>query len=709
MAHPPYCRKRSVMVARLAERLNRERQRRFVGRSAELLLFQKALNAPSLPFQVLHIYGPGGIGKTTLLQELVQISAQSGVSTCAIDARSIEPVVEALQEAMRRGMGLAHKVKVSEALANKATRFVLLIDTYETLAPLDGWLRDQFLPQVSAEVLVVLAGRDQPSLGWRTDPGWQGLVQLLPLTNLSRAESLGYLDSRSVPASQHAAVLDFTFGHPLALALASDLFAQRPNIVFRPDDAPDMIHILLAQFVQRVPGPAHRAALESCALVRLISEDLLSAMLSMPDVHELFEWLRDLSFIEQGGHGLLPHDLVREALALDLRWRNPQWYAELHRRARAYYAAQIPQGNMRQQQRSLADYIFLHRHSPVVRPFFEWRAGGNLLPESARPGDWPGLLATIARHESSEAARIAEHWYERQPEGLLVLRAGDGSPAGLLWALDLQRASAADLQADPVALATWRYLENHAALRPGEVATLFRFWMASDSYQDVSAVQSLIFVHIVGHYLTTRDLAFSFFSCANPDFWAAVFSYADLRRIPELDFQLGERAYGVYGHDWRSVPPMAWLALLAERETASEEQIVNLGAAVAPSLVVLAEQEFAEALREALRDLARSDALAHSLLLRSRLITNRAGAQASTGERVAALQALIRDSCEGLRSSPRDLKPYRALYHTYIQPAATQEQAAELLDLPFSTFRRHLKEGIARITASLWQAELQAM
>jgi hypothetical protein len=694
------------MASRLADRLNIERQRRFVGRSAELLLFQQALRSPSLPFHVLHIYGPGGIGKTTLLHEFEQISAQSGVEACYLDARSVEPVAEAVQAALRLRMGLAQEIAVGEALARQAARFVLLIDSYEALAPLDGWLRDQFLPQISSEVLVVLASRDQPSLSWRTDPGWQGLIQLLPLTNLSRADSLGYLASRQVPPSQHAAVLDFTYGHPLALALVADLFAQRPNASFRPDDAPDMIRILLAQFVQRVPGPAHRAALEACALVRLTSEDLLGAMLSMPDVHELFEWLRDLSFIEQGGQGLFPHDLVREALDLDLRWRNPPWYAELHRRARAYYAAQIPQGSLRQQQRSLADYIFLHRHSPAVRPFFEWRAGGNLLPESARPADWPALLAMITRHEGAAAAQIAAHWYARQPEGLLVLRTADGSPAGLLWALDLSHIEPAELQADPAVTAAWGYLQGQAPLRPGEQATLFRFWMADESYQDVSAVQSLIFVHMVAHYLTTPGLAFSFLPCARPDFWAAAFSYADLRRIPEADFTVGGRAYGVYGHDWRSVPPLAWLALLAERETASEEQLAASGAASAPGLLVLAEDEFAEAIREALRNLSRSDALASSPLLRSRLVARRAGAQASVGERVAALQELIRASCEQLHSSPRDLKLYRALYHTYLQPAATQELAAELLDLPFSTFRRHLREGIARVTASLWQAEL---
>jgi hypothetical protein len=46
-------------------------------------------------------------------------------------------------------------------------------------------------------------------------------------------------------------------------------------------------------------------------------------MLATPDVHELFEWLRGLSFIESGRLGLYPHDLAREALVADLRWRHP--------------------------------------------------------------------------------------------------------------------------------------------------------------------------------------------------------------------------------------------------------------------------------------------------------------------------------------------------------------------------------------------------
>jgi hypothetical protein len=45
------------------------------------------------------------------------------------------------------------------------------------------------------------------------------------------------------------------------------------------------------------------------------------------------------------------------------------------------------------------------------------------------------------------------------------------------------------------------------------------------------------------------------------------------------------------------------------------------------------------------------------------------------------------------------------LHHTYLQPAPTQADAADLLRLPMSTYRRHLATGIERITQMLWQRE----
>jgi hypothetical protein len=75
-------------------------------------------------------------------------------------------------------------------------------------------------------------------------------------------------------------------------------------------------------------------------------------------------------------------------------------------------------------------------------------------------------------------------------------------------------------------------------------------------------------------------------------------------------------------------------------------------------------------------------------------------------EKIAALQALVKEAAESLQSSPRDEKLYRALDLTYFHPAPTQEQAAELLNLPFSTYRRHLKAGVTQVADILWQQEI---
>lgn len=690
------------MSSRLADRLQSARQRRFVGRVAELALFEAALATAEPPFYLLYVYGPGGVGKTALLGQYARLAGQAGAIPLAIDARNLEPVPEAFLASPHLALDSDPAQSPAEVMAQRPERHVLLVDTYELLTPLDDWLRDVFLPQLPDNALAVLAGRYRPAPAWRADPGWQLFMRTLALRNLTPSEGRKYLAQRSVPASEVNTVLDFTHSYPLALSLVADLYEQRPGFRFTPAEAPDVIKLLMEQFLQRVPGPAHRAALEACALVRVTTESLLSELVTLPDAHELFEWLRGLSFVETRPGGIFPHDIAREVLAADLRWRNPGWYADLHRRARVHYTRLLHETQGPEQQLALFDFVYLHRDNPAVRPFFEWQASGRTVPDRLRADDLEGLIAMVLRHESAASAALARHWLNCQPESAIVFRDGAGQTAGFMTLLALERA-AADRAIDPAIARAWDYVQRNDPLRAGESATYFRFWLAADTYQDVSPIQSAIFINMVRHYFTP-GLAYTFYACADPEFWAPIFTYADLTRLPELDFEVGGRRFGVYGHDWRAMPPPAWLELLGQREIAMSPEAVQ-PPVPAKRLLALSQDSFSKAAADALRDYARPDVLRGNALLHSRAIGERAGREASDAARAAALRSLLKEAAEQLRASPKENKYYRAVYHTYIQPAATQEQAAELLDVPFSSYRRHLKAGIARIAGILWQAE----
>lgn len=694
-------------MSNLDERLTAARHERFVGRDGEIAVFQSALAERDFPFFLLHIFGPGGIGKTSLLREYSHLSQQAGVQAAYLDARNIEPSPEAFREAVNLAFKVPSGSSLHDDLEEKGKRFVLLVDTYETLTPLDTWLRTTFLPELPQNILTVLAGRNPPAPGWQFDPGWQELVRIIPIRNLNPDESRVLLEKRGLPAYQFREVLDFTHGHPLALSLVADLFAQRGNAGAWLQESPDIVRTLIERFIQQVPGPAHRAALEACALVRVMTETLLNEMLDMPasptgpteGTRELFAWLRGLSFIEFSPEGIFPHDLAREALTADLHWRNPDWYTELHRRSRDYYTEQLEKTSGLTQQRTLMDLVYLHRENAAIRAFFEFQAGGA-LPESMKPGDRDFLLSLVEQYEGKTSANLAAYWFEKQPQGVTIWRNSDGAIAGFLAVIALHQLDATDRATDPAIRSVLAYLEGQVHLRMRETSLLFRFWMATDTYQAVSPVQSLIFLAVVKYYLTTPRLAFSFFPCAEADFWAPMLSYANLTRLPEADFVVEGQHYGVYGHDWRAEPPAVWLAMLADKEVGRVSEAGET--AKAEPLIVLSEAEFGAAVRQALQDFTRPTSLASNLLLRSRLLLEVENSEDKTN----TLRSLIVEAAEQLRANPRDEKLFRALERTYFKPAANQEAAAELLDLPFSTYRRHLTKGVQHLTEMLWEREI---
>ena len=682
----------------LGARRDAGRHARFVGRAAELASFADALGADRLPFHVVHVWGPGGIGKTALLSEVARLCTAAGVPVTQVDGRDLDPTPGAL-EAAAAGVG-------------GAGRAVLLVDTYEALGALDGWVRRAFVPALPADVLVVFAGRDRPAPEWALE--WGGAARVVALRNLGAADAEALLDRSGVPSAAWGDVLAFTHGHPLALALVAERFRQRPDAAPPTFDAaaePEVVRALLGRFVDALPTGAHRAAVEGVAVVRVLTEPLLAALLADgldgggPDrdgpggaAHKLFGWLRGLAFTESDRRGVHVHDLVRATVEADLRWRDPERHAALHRRARAYYTGRLGRPMSEAVRRgTLADYVHLYRDNPVVRPLLgrlreAWAEGGVEGPVPLGPGDAEAVAALVERHEGAESAEVARWWLGHRPEAVEVFRDAGGAVAGFLTTLRLGQTGPSDRDADPALAAAWDAVGS--GLRTGEVGLFFRSWLDAEAYQGVSVVQSLVFARTVERYLSTPGLAVSLLAVAAPDLWAPVFAFAGLRLVPEAAFRVGGRDYAVFGHDWRAAPPSEWLEGLARNAP-------DRAPAPPPreeALVVLSEDAFAGAVRAALKAYARRYKLADSPLLRSRLVRERGGG-------VEALRTVVREAAEELQSGSRDVPYYRALYTAYLDPEPTQQAAAERLDVAYSTFRRHLGRGVDHVVASLWRRE----
>ena len=165
------------MANRLADRLKAARRRFFVGRTAQKTLFHSALSSDDPPFYVMYVYGPGGVGKTSLLHEFAYEAQQFGAEAVYLDMRNIEPAPDTFTSSLAQALGGAPQANPTDLLQSRGRKTVLLFDTCELLAPLEGWLRDTFLPELPATTVTVMAGRNAPSSAWSADPGWQSAAQ----------------------------------------------------------------------------------------------------------------------------------------------------------------------------------------------------------------------------------------------------------------------------------------------------------------------------------------------------------------------------------------------------------------------------------------------------------------------------------------------------------------------------------------------------
>lgn len=686
----------------LGERLHRVRRDRFVGRGAELDAFRHALAAPRQSPPIMFVHGPGGTGKTALLEMMAGIAADAGITAHQVSASTPDESRAALLRAV--GDVPQH------------SRLVLLVDDYERLAPLDEWMRETFLAALPDDALVVLAGRLAPGSAWAADPAWRDLVVVVRLLDLTPDEQLTYLVAEGVDPHARERLLALSHGHPLALSLLVDRVLRgahtRAGVPRRLTDAPDVLRALLARIVDPPPTPRHAHALQICAHARFTTEDLLAAVLPGSDddalgAARLFQWLRTLPYVDESAFGLQPVDIVRDVLDADLQWRHSDDYEDLHRRVRACVVGQAAlAASGPDLQRRIGDAIFVARGHPQVGELLRL---GPPAVEPAEPisrDDRAAVVELTARRQGVAQARMVEHWLSRQPGAFRIFRTAGGAPAGYAALLALDEATEADLAIDPGARAMWGYAVQHGRPRAGESVLAWRF-LVIDEQQAVAGrglspatLLALLVAWRAEEGMARSAVSWEFVGCFDDDApWAPLLAYLNFGRAAAADHNIDGRRYPVFGHDWRRVGLAEWLELTQARELGQP--------AAAPhcheSDRALAEADFGAAVRDALRNLHEPLALRGNALLDSRLVREQAGRDQDP---VDVLREVLTTAADRLRSDPRRESEYHAFDRTFLRPASTQERAAKALDMSFSTYRRRRDRAVQRIVDLLWQREI---
>ncbi len=567
---------------------------------------------------------------------------------------------------------------------------VLLVDHYDQLGPVDDWIRLELLPSLSAEALVVLAGRTAPGASWAGDPGWRHLLTVDRLDPLDRVDSGMLLQQAGVDPDRCAALAELGRGHPLALALLGELAGTSGVVPDQLGDVPDLVTALLEVVISRAPTPAHAAGLATCSQAWYTTEDLLVRTVGGAAT-EVWDWLDGQPFVVRGPHGLTPHDLARDVLAVEFERRAPQRFRALARVVHDHVVAELRASSGAQRTRMAQELLFLHRRSPLTATFWSLRAQGSAAVLPARPEDQAQVVALLAANENAASAELATEWLDEIPDALHVVR-DHGRVRGFAYCLLLPTGSALD-QRDPVVRAVF----DHAATappRPGELIHLARLVGGADGHQRDPYAALAISVRSVVDWVTL-PLAWSYAAVLDTEWWAPYFDYLGFARIADVD--VAGLPVAVFAMDWRRLPVDAWLAMMADRE------LSGTGGPPPSELLrprPLSREQFGAAVQSGLRDLHDPNRLADNPLIGSRLVADGEG---SAPER---LRATLERGAERLADRPRSAELARVLEHTYLHTAATQERAAEALDLPFSTYRRHLAKAVVELTDQLWAIEI---
>jgi len=654
--------------------------------------------------------GPSGIGKSYLLWVFHRRATQQDIPVMWIDACRVEPSPPAIQR--RLGMTLGQR-PLARFCAGHDTP-VLLLDSFECWHEIEDWFMQQVLPNLPANLRVIIASRLEPKPEWRQQPLWSRPAGVLSLDGLSADESRTYLQRRNIEPAWYDALLEFAAGSPLLLAHSADLAVQGGDPCQAENN--DSAFARLAEYVTRVAySHEQHHALGAAAVVRELNADLLANMLAVDDATTLYRWLARLACMRQGDYGIAPSAPVRRALLHDMKWHFPGRHEACVQRAFDWIAERIETADnltWHESMRLVADGLYALRGFGVMRQLFAPAGMQALHFERARPQDFPPLAALVGARQGEQSRVWFEFWCRRQPYSVFLWRNHAGEVCGFFMMLDMEQLQPEDRVADPLVACLWRHLCAGFDIKPQEHVPFIRFRVDTlDSKHMRSPVWAAMAVAISSYNLTANRLRLTAQVFPDTPEWGNRARLLDMQRLMDGACVIDGRSWQIYYNDWALEHPTRYYRRFAEHCIALESTCAGISAAdTEAGILMLDEQTFKTTAKDALKHCHSDTALQSSALLGCALVA--AWGPSAGVERQAALVSLrscLRAAVAALEEEGRSGSRWRQiLEHTYLQAVVGQKQIAADLGLTYSAYRRQLAAAREAWAQQLWRMEQQA-
>ena len=487
----------------ISDRLSEAARISFVGRENELGLLSSAIGSANLPFVVAFIHGPGGIGKSCLIQTLLSSIAPE-VRCYVMDCRNIEPTPQGFLLSLGTALGVQEKAdhqSIVDFLGESGQRTVLALDTYETFGLMDTWLRQVFAPSLTENVFTIIAGRLPPSTGWFTTPGWQDLFRDIELKELTEDNSRKMMESRGLNPKHFETVQRFARGYPLVLEMAATALHAQPDLEIKDGPPPKILQQLTQAFLSGLV-PETVEAVEAASTVRCVTEPLLRGLLHVSSVSEVFKNLQSLPFIDVTTEGLTFHDVVHDTISKELSWRDPERYHTYRKRAWRFFSKESQHAIAHGLWRCTANMLYLAEH-PVVREAFFPAGATDYMVEPATTSDGNDIYDIASSTEGGEAASLIKKWWDRYPDTFSVAKTRDGKIAGFYSIFEPNDIEREHLLDDPLTAAWLKHL-NENSVADHERVLFLRRWLARSTGEAPSPVQGACWLDIKRAYMALR-------------------------------------------------------------------------------------------------------------------------------------------------------------------------------------------------------------